>query len=51
MAINAPGRESAQRLAKVVGVAAILASALSQEYGSGINFVLTSRASRRSWPC
>ncbi len=33
---------SVPRLAKVVGVAAILASALSQEYGSGINFVLTS---------
>ena len=31
-----------ERLAKVVGVAVILASALSQEYGSGINFVLTS---------
>ncbi len=27
------------RLAKVVGVLAIMASALSQEYGSGINFV------------
>ncbi len=39
---NAPQRESIQRLAKAVGVAAILASALSQEYGSGINFVLTS---------
>lgn len=34
--------QSPERLAKVVGVAAILASALSQEYGSGINFVLTS---------
>ncbi len=39
---NAIGGETALRLAKVVGVAAILASALSQEYGSGINFVLTS---------
>ena len=40
--VGASGYESAQHLAKVVGVAAILASALSQEYGSGINFVLTS---------
>ncbi len=31
---------SAQRLAKAVGVLAIVASAVSQEYGSGINFVL-----------
>jgi len=31
-----------QHLAKAVEVVAILASALSQEYGSGINFVLTS---------
>jgi amino acid transporter len=37
-----PGEEPVPRLAKVVGVTAILASALSQEYGSGINFVLTS---------
>ena len=42
MTNNTPRPESVQRLAKVVGVAAILASALSQEYGSGINFVLTS---------
>ncbi len=39
---NASERVPVQRLAKAVGVAAILASALSQEYGSGINFVLTS---------
>ena len=31
---------SPQRLAKVVGVFAVVASAVSQEYGSGINFVL-----------
>lgn len=31
---------SPQRLAKAVGVLAVLASAVSQEYGSGINFVL-----------
>lgn len=31
----------AYRLAKTVGVVAIMASAVSQEYGSGINFVLT----------
>jgi len=37
-----PSQEPVVRLAKAVGVAAILASALSQEYGSGINFVLTS---------
>ncbi|HTU01462.1 MAG TPA: APC family permease, partial [Candidatus Sulfotelmatobacter sp.] len=37
-----PQEEFVPRLAKVVGVAAILASAVSQEYGSGINFVLTS---------
>ena len=37
-----PGPELVPRLAKTVGVAAILASALAQEYGSGINFVLTS---------
>lgn len=41
MTIDTPQPESVQRLAKVVGVAVILASALSQEYGSGINFVLT----------
>jgi APA family basic amino acid/polyamine antiporter len=40
--VNASGGQRVQRLAKVVGVAAILASALSQEYGSGINYVLTS---------
>ncbi len=42
MEVNAREGGSPLRLAKVVGVAAILASALSQEYGSGINFVLTS---------
>jgi amino acid transporter len=42
MAVNTPEGESGLRLAKAVGVAAILASALSQEYGGGINFVLTS---------
>lgn len=31
----------AYRLAKVVGILAIMASAVSQEYGSGINFVAT----------
>ena len=37
-----PIHEPVERLAKVVGVTVIVASALSQEYGSGINFVLTS---------
>ena len=37
-----PSGEPVQHLAKVVGVAGILASALSQEYGSGIDFVLPS---------
>jgi amino acid transporter len=39
---DVPSGEPVQHLAKVVGVAVIVASALSQEYGSGINFVLTS---------
>lgn len=34
-------RANVYKLAKVVGVVAIMASALSQEYGSGINFVAT----------
>lgn len=34
-------KTSGYQLAKVVGVIAIMASALSQEYGSGINFVAT----------
>jgi amino acid transporter len=33
------GPETAYRLAKVVGVLAVAASAVSQEYGSGINYV------------
>ena len=34
------GGESTYRLAKVAGVLAVCASAVSQEYGSGINFVM-----------
>lgn len=34
-------KRQAYQLAKVVGVVAIMASALSQEYGSGINYVAT----------
>lgn len=37
----ADGRATGYRLAKTLGVVAIMASAVSQEYGSGINFVLT----------
>ncbi|MGH7716117.1 MAG: APC family permease [Vulcanimicrobiaceae bacterium] len=37
---DASPAESAFRLAKVVGVLAVCASAVSQEYGSGINFVM-----------
>lgn len=35
------GAHHTLRLAKAVGVIAVMASAVSQEYGSGINFVLT----------
>ncbi len=40
MSTAAYGAVTPQRLAKAVGVVAIMASAVSQEYGSGINFVL-----------
>lgn len=40
MATTAGPAESAIRLAKVAGIFAVCASAVSQEYGSGINFVM-----------
>jgi amino acid transporter len=39
-ATTAAGEPTAFRLAKVAGVLAVCASAVSQEYGSGINFVM-----------
>ena len=38
--MNHPAEHPGYRLAKVVGAFAIVASAVSQEYGTGINFVL-----------
>ncbi len=39
--IDQQPKATGYQLAKVVGVVAIMASALSQEYGSGVNFVAT----------
>jgi len=41
MALTPPARSETYRLAKAVGVLAVMASAVSQEYASGINFVAT----------
>jgi len=46
MATTTVGSSDSYRLAKVAGVFAVCASALSQEYGSGINFVMVNSLSQ-----
>ncbi|HTX04056.1 MAG TPA: APC family permease [Candidatus Acidoferrales bacterium] len=46
MASASGSTDSAFRLAKVAGVLAVCASAVSQEYGSGINFVMVNSLSQ-----